>query len=124
MTCFNFLKTYTKNENNERDQQAPQSNISFRDVLPKEESLITVHVPSDKSFKLFKYVHTHVKVGIPVTAMKPIRTNCYEGDGAWWSYCCFGCWCRTCAGLVINFKLEKNISLVFKYSVCERFFGD
>ena len=108
MTCFNFFKTWKKiKDDQERDQRTP---------LPNEETLIAVHVPSAKSFKLFKYVYpnvTPVTVKAAATAMKPTRTTFYEGDKAWWSYCCFGCWCRTCAGLVINFKLDKNISLVF-----------
>ena len=119
MACFNFFKTWKKiKDDQERDQRTTQTEDE-REGLPNEETLITVHVPSAKSFKLFKYVDSNVipvTVETAATGMKPIRTSFYEGDKAWWSYCCCGCWCRTCAGLAINFKLDKNISLVFKYS--------
>ena len=120
MACFDFLKTCKIDE--KRDQRTPQTNID-REALPNETTFITIHVPSAKSFKLIKYMHPHVTQVKDVTAVTPIRTSFYEGDKAWWSCCCFGLWCRTCAGLVINLKLDKNISLVFKYSVCERIFG-
>ena len=119
MACFNFFKTWKKiKDDQERDQQTTQTEIE-REGLPNEETLITIHVPSAKSFKLFKYVDsnvTPVTVETAATAMKPIRTSFYEDDKVWWSYCCFGCWCRTCTGLVMNLKLDKNISLVFTYS--------
>ena len=116
MAFFNFLKTWKKiKDDQERDQRTPQTEVN-RGVLSKDETLITVRVPSEKSFKLFKYVYsnnTPVTIKTAATAMRPIRTNFYEDDKAWWSYCCFGCWCRTCGGLVMNLKLDKNISLVF-----------
>ena len=109
MACFDFLKKCKIDE--ERDQRTPQTNID-REALSNETAFITIHVPSTKSFKLFKYVNPHVTRVTDVTAVTPIRTNFFEGDKAWWSYCCFGLWCRTCAGLVINLKLDKNIRLV------------
>ena len=116
MACFNFFKTWKKiKDDQERDQRTSQTEDD-REGLPNEETLIAVHVPSAKSFKLFKYVYpnvTPVTVGTAATAVKPIRTSFYEDDKVWWSYCCFGCWCRTCTGLVMNLKLDKNISLVF-----------
>ena len=115
MACFDFLKTCKIDE--KRDQRTPQTNID-REALPNETTFITNHVPNlsslAKSFKSIKYVHPHVTQVKDVTAVTPIRTSFYEGDKAWWSYCCFGLWCRTCTGLAINLKLDKNISLVFK----------
>ena len=111
MACFDFLKKSKIDE--KRDQRTPQTNVD-PDALQTRKTFITVHVPPAKSFKLIKYVYPHVTQVIDVIAVTPIRTSFYEGDKAWWSYCCFGLWCRTCAGLVINLKLDKNISLVFK----------
>ena len=101
MTCFNFFKTWKKiKDDRERDQRTPQTE-NDRKGLPNEETLIAVHISPAKSFKLFKYVHsnaTPVTVETAGAAMKPIRTSLYEGDKA---YCCFGCWCRTCARLAL-----------------------
>ena len=111
MACFDFLKTCKIDE--KRDQRTPQTNID-RDDLPNEKTFIIVHVPPAKAFKLIKYVQPNVTQVTVETTVTPIRTSFFEGDKAWWSYCCFGMWCRTCAGLVINLKLDKNISLGFK----------
>ena len=31
-------------------------------------------------------------------------------DRAWWTFCCFGLWCQSCAGFNLNLKLGKNMS--------------
>ena len=114
MACFNFFKNWKKiKDDQKRDQRTPQTEDD-REGLSNKETFITIHVPSAKSFKLFKYVCsnvTPVTVGTAATAVKPIRTSFYDDDKAWWSYCCLGCWCRTCAGLVMNLTPRAELSI-------------
>ena len=62
-------------------------------------------------------VMTPMTITQPVTMIStnvPIQTRCCESDGPWWAYCCFGFWLHSFAGLFMNFKLDKNMSQVFK----------
>ena len=106
MAHFKFLKIFRTTKNKDRDNwtaRTDQSRSNGDDLVP-------VRVPISKSFKV--YEQSQFTPDIVRITIAPTKTSFYKDDIAWWSYCCLGCWCNSCAGLLLNFKLDRNISKV------------
>ena len=109
MANFNFFKNCRKTDNKDRDDRTArtetghQSRSSGRD-------LVAVRVPISESFKV--YEQSQFTPNIAPTTITSTKTSFYKDDIAWWSYCCLGCCCNSCSGLLLNFKLDRNISKV------------
>ena len=103
MTNFKFSNIFQKTKT-DRDRRRN------KDYGPSKPELVLVQIPISKSFKVCQHVQlTPVTISPSIPTMK---TAFYKDDRVWWSYCCFGCWCNSCAGLLTNLKMGKNISKV------------
>ena len=110
MVNFNFFKLCRKTEDEDRDHRTARTETDYRPPWNGHD-LVAVRIPISKSFKV--YEHSQLTANIAPTTISPTKTSFYKDDIAWWSYFCLGFWCNSCAGLLLNFKLNKNISKVF-----------
>ena len=108
MANFNFFKLCRKTD--DRDHRTARTET---DHQPRSSvhDLVAVRVPISESFKV--YEQSQFTANIAPMIISPTKISLYKDDIAWWSYCCLGCWWNSCAGLLLNYKLNKNISKVF-----------